>query len=188
MCSSSEMATQLRRWNRSLRRQKSRSKTAYLPFVTKSGLLRALWDLQLKGDDTDAPIAQHDWFQEVLDEPDPVRTLQLNARNSRAAKTRIGELFRVIRGAAEVDADCNELWALIQSDFHANQRAVAESLHKNDDLRARLTVARATDILWTLNHPDVWLLLTGERGWSPNAYERWLADTSRTQLLKTPAP
>ena len=50
-------------------------KTAYLPFATKSGLLRALWDLQLKGDDAEAPVAQHDWFQEVLDEPDPVRTL-----------------------------------------------------------------------------------------------------------------
>ena len=80
------------------------------------------------------------------------------------------------------------MWALIQSDFHANQRAVAESLHKNGDLRARLTVARATDMLWTLNHPDVWLLLTGERGWTPNAYERWLADSSCTQLLGTPTP
>jgi hypothetical protein len=44
-------------------------------------------------------------------------------------------------------------------------------------------VKRATDILWTLNHPDVWQLLVGERRWSPKQYEHWLADTSCEQLL-----
>ena len=85
-------------------------------------------------------------------------------RNSRAAKARIGDLFRVIRGAAEIDADCGELWELIQRDFHANQRAIVESLRRDGDLRPGLTVARGTDVLWTLNHPDVWTLLVGQRG------------------------
>jgi AcrR family transcriptional regulator len=161
-------------------------KTAYLPFSTKSGLLRALWDLRLKRDDTDAPVVQHEWFREVLDEPDPVRKLQLNARNSAAAKTRIGALFRVIRGAAEIDADCGALWRLIQSDFHANQQMIVESIDRGGGLRRGLSVATGTDILWTLNHPDAWMLLAGQRGWSPRAYETWLAQTSCAQLLGTP--
>ena len=161
-------------------------KTAYLPFSTKSGLLRALWDLRLKGGDADAPVVQHEWFREVMEEPDPVRKLQLNARNSAAAKTRIGALFRVIRGAAEVDADCGALWRLIQSDFHANQQVIVESIHRGGGLRRGLSVATGTDILWTLNHPDTWTLLTSQRGWSPHAYETWLAQTSCAQLLGTP--
>ncbi len=161
-------------------------KTAYLPFSTKSGLLRALWDLRLKGDDADAPVLQHEWFREVMAERDPVRKLKLNARNSRAAKTRIGGLFRVIRGAAEIDADCGALWGLIQSDFHANQQVIVESIHRDDGLRAGLSIATGTDILWTLNHPDTWMLLAGQRGWSPHAYETWLAQTSCAQLLGTP--
>ena len=161
-------------------------KTAYLPFSTKSGLLRALWDLRLKSDDADAPVVQHEWFREVLEEPDPVRKLQLNARNSAAAKTRIGGLFRVIRGAAEIDADCSELWRLIQSDFHANQQVIVESIHRGGGLRRGLSVATGTDILWTLNHPDTWTLLASQRGWSPHAYETWLAQTSCAQLLGTP--
>jgi AcrR family transcriptional regulator len=161
-------------------------KTAYLPFSTKSGLLRALWDLRLKRDDSDAPVVQHEWFREVLEEPDPVRKLQLNARNSAAAKTRIGTLFRVIRGAAEIDADCGALWRLIQSDFHANQQMIVESIHRGGGLRRGLSVAAGTDILWTLNHPDAWMLLVGQRGWSPDAYETWLAQTSCAQLLGTP--
>ena len=161
-------------------------KTAYLPFSTKSGLLRALWDLRLKGDHADAPVVQHEWFREVMEEPDPVRKLQLNARNSAAAKTRIGGLFRVIRGAAEVDADCGELWRLIQSDFHANQQVIIESIHRGGGLRRGLSIATGTDILWTLNHPDTWMLLAGQRGWSPHAYETWLAQASCAQLLGTP--
>jgi AcrR family transcriptional regulator len=161
-------------------------KTAYLPFSTKSGLLRALWDLRLKSDDADAPVVQHEWFREVLEEPDPVRKLQLNARNSAAAKTRIGGLFRVIRGAAEIDADCGALWRLIQSDFYANQQMIVESIHRGGGLRRGLSVATGTDILWTLNHPDAWMLLAGQRGWSPHAYEAWLAQTSCAQLLGTP--
>jgi AcrR family transcriptional regulator len=161
-------------------------KTAYLPFSTKSGLLRALWDLRLKKDDADAPVVQHEWFREVMEEPDPARKLQLNARNSAAAKTRIGGLFRVIRGAAEIDADCSELWRLIQSDFHANQQVIVESIHRGGGLRRGLSVATGTDILWTLNHPDTWTLLASQRGWSPHAYETWLAQTSCAQLLGTP--
>ena len=161
-------------------------KTVYLPFSTKSGLLRALWDLRLKGDDGDAPVDEHEWFRDVLAESDPVRKLQRNARNSRAAKTRIGGMFKVIRGAAEIDPDCRALWELIQADFHANQRTIVESIHRGGGLRRGLGVARATDMLWTLNHPDVWLLLVGECRWSPRAYETWLAQTSCAQLLGTP--
>ena len=161
-------------------------KTSYLHFSTKSGLLRALWDLRLKGDERDAPVVQHGWFREVMEETDPVRKLQLNARNSRAAKTRIGGMFRVIRGAAEIDPDCRALWQLIQDDFRTNQRMIVASLQQVAGLRQGMEVERAADILWTLNHPDVWTLLVGERGWSPAAYETWLAQASCAQLLGTP--
>jgi hypothetical protein len=95
-------------------------------------------------------------------------------------------MFKVIRGAAEIDPDCGALWQLIQTDFHANQRAIVESMHRSGGLRRGLGVERGTDILWTLNHPDVWILVVGERGWSPKAYETWLAQSSCAQLLGTP--
>ena len=152
-------------------------KTAYLPFSTKSGLLRALWDLRLKKDDADAPVVQHEWFREVMEEPDPTH-LGHAMRDVR--------ILALVRGAAEIDADCSELWRLIQSDFHANQQVIVESIHRGGGLRRGLSVATGTDILWTLNHPDTWTLLASQRGWSPHAYETWLAQTSCAQLLGTP--
>jgi len=32
----------------------------------------------------------------------------------------------------------------------------------------------------------VWLLLVGERGWTPEQWERWFADTTCAQLLRRP--
>src|SRR6476646_4300185 len=43
-------------------------KTVYLAFETKAGVLRALWHLLLRGDTADAPVAERDWYREVLEE------------------------------------------------------------------------------------------------------------------------
>ena len=158
-------------------------KTVYVAFETKSGLLRALWHLLLRGDQEDAPVADRRWYQEVLEEPDPDRLLRLTARNSRAVKERAGALMGVIRSAASTDADIADLWARIQADFHDNQRGIVKALHARKALRPGLGVARAADVLWTLNHPDLWLLLVGERGWTPGEWERWFTDVARSQLL-----
>jgi AcrR family transcriptional regulator len=162
-------------------------KTVYVAFTTKSGLLRALWDLRLKGDQDQAGVADRPWYRDVLDEPDPERQLGRNARNASVVKQRIGGILKVLRSAAPVDPDAAALWRMIQSDFYDNQRVIVESLQARQALRPGLDVARATDILWALNHPDLWLLLVGERGWTPGQWERWFADTACAQLLR-PSP
>jgi AcrR family transcriptional regulator len=159
-------------------------KTVYLAFETKSGLLRALWHLLLRGDEEASPVGERDWYREVLEEPDPERQLRLNARNSKTVKLRIGPLIEVIRNAASVDPDIEVLWGRIQSDFYDNQRAIVKTLHDRGALRRGLDVTRATDILWTLIHPNVWQLLVVERGWTPERYEKWFADTAVAQLLR----
>jgi AcrR family transcriptional regulator len=159
-------------------------KTVYVAFETKSGLLRELWHLLLRGDEDDVPVGDRRWYQAVLEEPDPERQLRLTARNSRIVKERAGALLGVIRSAASTDPDAAGLWSRIQADFYDNQHAIAQALQARKALRRGLTVARAADVLWTLNHPDVWLLLVGERGWTPDEWERWFSDTIRSQLLR----
>src|SRR5919204_1663901 len=44
-------------------------KTVYVAFESKSGVLRALWNLRLRGDREDVPVAQHPWYREVVEEP-----------------------------------------------------------------------------------------------------------------------
>jgi AcrR family transcriptional regulator len=162
------------------------SKTVYLAFATKAGLLRAVWDVALKGDEQPAGIAERPWYQQVLEERDGTRKLQLLAQHSAVVKQRIAAVLRVIRSAADIDDDLASLWHLIETDFWANQRAVVESLQATRSLRRGLDVTRATDLLWTLNHPDQWQLLVVQRGWTPEAFERWLADSACHALLRPP--
>jgi AcrR family transcriptional regulator len=158
-------------------------KTVYVGFETKSGVLRALWHLLLRGDEDDVPIAERPWYRAVLAAA-PEQRLRLGARSARAVKERAGGILRVIRAAALVDHDIAALWARIESDFHANQGAIVATLREDGVLRPGLSVARATDIMWTLNHPDVWHLLVDERGWTPAAWERWFVATLEAQLLR----
>ncbi len=158
-------------------------KTVYVAFTTKSGVLTALWNLLLRGADDDVAVQDRDWYREVLDEPDPVQQLRLNARNSRVVKERAAAVMGVIRSAAPLDPEIAALWGRIQSQFHANQAEIVRRLEANGALRPALDVARAADILWTLNHPDVWLLLVRDRGWTPAAYEEWFAEAACAQLL-----
>jgi AcrR family transcriptional regulator len=157
-------------------------RTVYLGFETKAGVLRAVWNRALRGQRDDAPVAAQRWFQEVLEEPDPERTLRLNARNSRRFKERSTALLQVVRDTAPIEAEIADLWQRIQAEYHANQRAVVESLPPRA-LKHGLSIIRATDIIWTLNHPNTWIQLHVLRGWTPAQYERWVGDTSCEQLL-----
>lgn len=158
-------------------------KTVYLAFETKSRLLRALWHMLLRGDEESVPVGERPWFRAVLEEPHPERKLRLNLRNAKAVRARIGSLLQVLRDAAPTEPEIAELWDRIQAEFYDNQRAVVEDLHKRNSLRPGLDVDRATDILWTLNHPDTYRLLVAGRSWTPDQHEEWLADVLCSQLL-----
>ena len=158
-------------------------KTVYLAFDTKAGVLRAVWNTGLRGDGGELPVPEQAWSREMVDERDPVRRLLLNARNSAAGKSRIAAIAEVIREAAAADPEIGGLWERIQTEYRANQRAVVEPLAAGGLLARGLDVERAADILWTVNHPNTWQLLVGERGWTAEEYERWAGSAAIAQLL-----
>src|SRR3954451_11361104 len=44
-------------------------KTVSLAFETKSGVVRALWHVSLRGEDDGVPVPQRAWYRTVLAEP-----------------------------------------------------------------------------------------------------------------------
>ena len=159
-------------------------KTVYVVFATKSGLLHELWNIRLGGDAEPVPVLDRPWYRDLLAEPDPRRLLRRFAAQSRQVKQRSGALMTVIRNGASTDPAVADLWRLIQDEFHAVLRPIATRLSTDGVLAEHLTTATASDLLWTLNHPDVWHLLCVERGWTPDAYEDWLGRSFESQLLR----
>ena len=113
-------------------------KTVYVAFETKSGVLRALWNLLLRGDEDDVPVAERRLVPggprgARPGAPAPPQRAQL-ARRASSASARVLE---VIRAAAPADPEIEALWDRIQTEYHANQRAIVESLHAEEGARAR---------------------------------------------------
>jgi AcrR family transcriptional regulator len=158
-------------------------KTVYVAFATKSGLLRALWHVLLRGDAEDVPMGERPWFRDLLAEPDPGARLDRLAAQSRAVKDRAGPLMVVIRDAAAADGDVAELWDRIETQFRDLLGPLARTFADEGVLRPGLDAGRAADLLWALNHPDLWRLLVRVRGWSPGEYEDWLAGAFRREVL-----
>lgn len=151
-------------------------KTVYVAFETKSGVLRELWETLVNGE-------PRRWYADALEAPDPAQGLRMTAHNARVVKAMAGRVLWVIRTAAPSDPDISALWQRIETELRHALRPIVEAIAADDALRRDLDVEEATDILWTLVHPDVSRLLVDVRGWRPARYEEWCAETALVQLL-----
>ncbi len=158
-------------------------KTVYLTFGTKAGVLHALWDVRLGGDDQPVPVVDRPWYRQLLQADDPQVLLRTAARQSRKTKDRAGHVMRIVRHAAVTDPAISDLWQRIETEFRAVLRGFAERLDELGALAAGVDPTTATDILWTLNHPDTWFLLVHRCAWTADQYEQWVGDTLLAQLL-----
>ncbi len=158
-------------------------KTVYAVFGTKADVLCELWNLRMRGDEEPVPIPQRAQYRRVLEEASPRRRLALVAQNARAIRERTAAVAEVVRQAAPADEQIAALWERFQRElYEVGMRGVVETLERDGALAVDRT--RATDLMWTLVHPDLYQLLVRQRGWSPERYEQWLAETLRQQLLR----
>ena len=94
--------------------------------------------------------------------------------------------MRVLKEAAPAPAELAAEWKTIADRRAANMRRFASDLAATGSLREGLAVEEVGDVVWAMNAPEVYLLLVGERGWSPARFEAWLADAWRRLLLRDP--
>src|SRR6266571_83815 len=96
--------------------------TVYATFKNKRSLLSQLVDVSMAGDDAPIPILERSWVREVRDEPEPLRRLQILARNGRLILERTAPIYDVLRSAAAADPQVAVLWELNKAQRFAGQR------------------------------------------------------------------
>ena len=101
-------------------------------------------------------------------------------------QARLVPLFLVIRGAAGADQDAADLWAGLGAQRLAGMTMLAEHLAESGVLASGRSVEEARDELWALGAVEVYELLVGQRGWSPERYRDWLVDVWAGRLLAGP--
>jgi len=157
--------------------------TVYATFKNKRALLSALLDVAIAGDDAPVPILERSWVQQLRDQADPQRRLQILARNGRLILERTAPIYEVLRGAAAADPEIASLWEHAKAQRLAGQRELLRILTEHAPLRAGLPASTATDILFAVGSPETYRLLVADRGWSADRFERWYADTLARLLL-----
>lgn len=158
--------------------------TVYRLFSSKIGILKALINVSIAGDDETVPLPERPLVRAILADPDPRSQLTRFAGITRGIMSRTEPLYRILVSAAGSDPDAAALLAEQTSHRYAGQSGIARSLARAGSLRPNLREREAADIIHALMSPEVYRLLVNDRGWSPPQYERWLAQILIDQLLR----
>jgi TetR/AcrR family transcriptional regulator, regulator of autoinduction and epiphytic fitness len=155
--------------------------TVFTAVGPKPLILRTVVDQALAGDDAPVPIAERSWWRDAIEEPDPVRSIELYARNMCRISGRAGLVLRALEMAASIDTEAADVWARFQ-----HQRRVG--LHEFAAALAQKTTAlrydedTITDTMWMLA-PDAYLRLVHDAGWPVRRFQAWLTDTLQRMFL-----
>jgi AcrR family transcriptional regulator len=156
--------------------------TLYRLFTSKLGILRALLDSSIAGDDQPLPVQERPDVAALFGEPDPQKLLEGFAGVTRAINERTNDVYRVLDSAAASDTAAAQLLGEIRQQRDQGQSRIARSLARAHGLKPGLSARDAADLVHVLMSPEVYRLFVIDRGWTAERYEKWLATTLTQQL------
>jgi TetR/AcrR family transcriptional regulator, regulator of autoinduction and epiphytic fitness len=160
--------------------------TVYRLFSSKRGILKALLDVSIAGDDEAVPIADRPPVRSLLADPDPKKMVASFVHIAAKVNARTAAIYRILTSAAASDADAATLLDELTRQRQDGQERVARALARRRALRPTLRERDAGDIIHALVSPEVYGLLVVDRRWPPERYETWLTETLVDQLLVPP--
>ncbi|WP_042431243.1 TetR/AcrR family transcriptional regulator [Streptacidiphilus anmyonensis] len=156
------------------------AETVYKTFGGKEGLVKALWDITLAGDDEPVAMLDRKQAREVLAADEPAKKVWLFAGTVRAIHQRVTPLATLLAQAGPEGA---AVLATGEQERRVAVRAFVDHLADHGALRTGADPVHATDACWALTTTALFAKLTVEAGWDGDAYQRWLADMLTATLL-----
>ena len=163
------------------------SATVYRLFSSKRGILKALLDVSIVGDDDAVPMAERSPVRSLLTDPDPTNRVAGFVGLAAQVNSRTAPIYRILVSAAASDPDAAVLLDELTRQRQEGQGRIARSLARAGALRPKLRERDAGDIIHALMSPEMYGLLVVDRGWSSDRYERWLTSILIDQLLSPTA-
>ncbi len=157
--------------------------TVYRLFSSKLGILKALLDVSIGGDDEAVEVLDRPDTRAALADADPEARLSGFVHIAVAVNTRTLPIYRILASAAGSDPDAAALLSDLTRQRDEGQGKVARSLARAGALRPGLGAREAADIVHALLSPELYQLLVADRGWTPERYEQWLVALLADQLL-----
>jgi AcrR family transcriptional regulator len=155
--------------------------TVYASVGRKPELARLLIETAISGTDQAVPADQRGYVRAIQAAPDAGTKIAIYAAAVAGMAPRLALVLAIIQQAARDEPGLAALWDQIAERRAANMRRFVADLAAVAPLR--IDPGDAADIVWATNATEMYQLLVGQRGWSPERYERFLADTWRRLLL-----
>jgi AcrR family transcriptional regulator len=157
--------------------------TVYRLFSSKHGILKALLDVSIVGDDEAVALADRPHVRSLADDPEPTSQLAGFVRIAAQVNSRTAPIYRILVSAAASDPDAGAVLDELTRQRQLGQAVIARSLARGGALRPKLREREAADIIHALMSPEVYGLLVIDRRWSAERYERWLTGILVHELL-----
>ena len=155
--------------------------TVYASVGRKPELARLLIETAISGSSQAVPAEDRDYVRAVQAAPDAETKIAIYASAMRLIAGRLAPVLGIVQQAAPAEPELAALWREIAERRAANMRRFVADLAAVATLR--VDPGEAADIVWATNAPELYQLLADQRGWSPERYERFLADAWRRLLL-----
>ena len=157
--------------------------TVYFHFGNKRTLLKHVMDVAAVGDDEPVPLLERPWLEQIRQEAEPRRIIQLWLDNSRQILHRVAPLMRVMRGATGTDPELAAQWETNQQQTRTAYRLLAQLLDARDALRPGLDIDQARDIAFAITNVETYLQFTDVCGWTPDQWQERTAIILAASLL-----
>jgi len=157
--------------------------TVYRLFSSKRGILKAILDVSIAGDDEPVAVSDRPQVQAAVADADPRGQVAGFVATAADINARSAPVYRILVGAASSDPDAAALLEELNQQRRSGQGQLARALAQRGALRTDLRQRDAVDIIYTLMSPEVYRLLVVDRRWTPQRYQRWLTETLSASLL-----
>ena len=157
--------------------------TVYRLFSSKRGILKAILDVSIAGDDTPVSLPDRQKVRAPLADPDAKKQLAGFVAVASEVNSRAAPIYRVLVGASSSDPGVASMLEDVNRQRRTGQGQVVRSLARAGALRPGLRERDGADVVYALMSPEMYRLLVLDRGWSPQRYERWLTGTLIDCLL-----
>jgi len=155
----------------------------YKAFRNKAGVLKAVFDVAVAGDDEPVAIVDRDWVAAINAEPDVRQKLRMYSDHLVRTMPRTAPVSLLARAAATLDADVAAVWRQLEGERLVGMTAFATHLVGTGRLRSGLGVEEVRDVLWSMNSVSIYELLVIERGWDADRYGGFVAGTLAAALV-----
>ncbi len=156
--------------------------TVYAAFGSKAGLFKRIVDIAIVGDEELVPVSGRPIVEDVRSARSAAARFRLFAEFVAGVHERLADLVEIGLAAAGSDAQIAALVRRMDQQRRDGMREFVDLMSDLDSLHKDVDLDEATDIVWVLTSAATYRSLVAERGWTQEAYARWLALTLESSV------